>query len=118
MGHQGHVKGGHQGHGRHMEEFKKRFWVSLILTIPILLLSETIQTWFNFSLEIPFHKEILFLLSLVAYLYGGWPFLKGLIREIERRQPGMMTLIGFAISVAFFYSAGTVFFIVGKDFFW
>ena len=118
MGHQGHVKGGHQGHGRHMEEFKKRFWVSLILTIPILLLSETIQTWFNFSLEIQFQKEILFLLSLVAYLYGGWPFLKGLIREIERRQPGMMTLIGFAISVAFFYSAGTVFFIVGKDFFW
>ncbi len=118
MNHQSHGKHNHQGHAHHMEEFKRKFWISLMLTVPILLLSEMIQTWFGFSIEIPFQKEALFLLSLIVYLYGGLPFLKGLIQEIKTRQPGMMTLIGTAISVAFFYSAGTVFFIVGKDFFW
>jgi Cu2+-exporting ATPase len=102
-----------------MQEFKKKFWVSLILTIPILLLSEMIQMWLNLTwIKIPFQKEVLFFLSIIVYLYGGWPFLKGLFQEVKAKQPGMMTLIGTAISVAFFYSAATVFFIIGKDFFW
>jgi Cu2+-exporting ATPase len=101
-----------------MEQFKRKFWVSLVFTVPILLLSEMIQTWFGFVIQIPLQREVLFLLSLFVYLYGGWPFLKGMLQEIGKRQPGMMTLIGSAISVAFFYSAGTVFVIVGKDFFW
>lgn len=101
-----------------MVEFKKRFWFSLLLTIPILLLSEMIQEWFRFVLEIPFQKEILFLLSAAVYFYGGMPFLRGAVDEVKSRQPGMMTLIGFAISVAFLYSTATVFLIVGKDFFW
>ncbi len=105
-------------HARHIEEFKRRLWVSLALTIPILLLSEMIQEWFNFTLEIPYQKETLLILSLAVYLYGGWPFLKGLVQELRKRQPGMMTLIGTAISVAFFYSASTVVVISGKDFFW
>ncbi|MEM2935694.1 MAG: heavy metal translocating P-type ATPase, partial [Candidatus Bathyarchaeia archaeon] len=118
MNYQSHDGYGHEGHARHIEEFQRKFLVSLILTIPILLLSEMIQIWFNFSLKIPFQKEALFFLSLILYLYGGWPFLKGLVQEIEKRQLGMMTLIGTAISVAFFYSAGTVFLISGRDFFW
>jgi len=77
-----------------------------------------IQNWFGFTIQIPFQKEVLFVLSLIVYLYGGWPFLKGMSQELKKRQPGMMTLIGSAISVAFFYSAGTVFIIVGKNFFW
>jgi len=104
-----------------MEEFKKKLWISLVLTVPILLLSEMIQQWFGFVLVIPFQKEVLFLLSFIVYIYGGLPFLKGLFQEISDRQPGMMTLIGTAISVAFFYSAGTVFLptiMTGKDFFW
>jgi Cu2+-exporting ATPase len=101
-----------------MEEFKRKFWVSLLFTIPILLLSEMIQMWLGFSLRIPFQKEALLLLSTIIYFYGGLPFLKGLLDELRNRQPGMMTLIGTAISVAFFYSAATVLFIVGKDFFW
>jgi len=113
-----HEEHGHHDHSRHMEEFKRKFWVSLILTIPILLLSEMIQSWFGFSLGIPFHKQVLFSLSLIVYVYGGLPFIRGTFQEIEKRQPGMMTLIGTAISVAFFYSAGTVFVITGKDFFW
>jgi Cu2+-exporting ATPase len=104
-----------------MEEFKKKFWISLALTVPILFLSEMIQQWFNFILIIPLQKEVLFLLSLAIYLYGGLPFIKGLFQEIKDHLPGMMTLIGTAISVAFFYSAGTVFLpavMTGKDFFW
>lgn len=108
----------HQHHAHHIVEFKRRFWVSLMLTIPILLLSEMIQTWLGFPIEIPFQKVILFLLSLTVYVYGGWPFIKGMAHEVKTRQPGMMTLIGTAISVAFFYSAGTVFGISGMGFFW
>ena len=118
MDHQSHNKHSHKDHAHHIEEFKRRFWLSLVLTIPILFLSEMIQTWFGFEIEIPFQKEILFLLSLILYLYGGWPFIKGMVQEIRTRQPGMMTLIGTAISVAFFYSTGTVFIVSGKDFFW
>ena len=106
------------GHAHHIQVFKKKFWISIVITIPILLLSELIQTWFNFTLTIPYQKEIVFLLSLIIYGYGGLPFLKGMGQELKKRQPGMMTLIGVAISVAFFYSSATVFLIVGKDFFW
>jgi Cu2+-exporting ATPase len=108
----------HKHHIHHIEEFKKRLLISIILTIPILILSEMIQTLFNFSFIIPFQKYILFFLSLIIYIYGGLPFINGLFQELKNRRPGMMTLIGTAISFAFFYSAGTVFFIVGKDFFW
>ncbi len=118
MEHKGHGKEEHKNHGRHLAMFKRKFFVSLALTIPILLLSDAIQTWFRFTLEIPFQPYVLFLLSAIIYVYGGWPFLTGLVQETKTRQPGMMTLIGTAISVAFFYSAGTVFIIVGKDFFW
>jgi Cu2+-exporting ATPase len=105
-------------HTHHIEVFKRKFIFSTILTIPILLLSGMIQEWLGFTLNIPFHNEVLFLLSLTVYIYGGLPFLKGMAQELGKRQPGMMTLIGTAISVAFFYSVGTVFFIEGKDFFW
>jgi len=109
----------HAHHAHHMQEFKTKFWVSLALTIPILLLSEMVQMWLGLTwIKIPYQKEVLFLLSLIIYVYGGLPFIKGMFQEIRDRQPGMMTLIGTAISVAFFYSAATVFLIVGKDFFW
>ena len=77
-----------------------------------------IQMWFGFTIKIPYQKEILFLLSSIIYFYGGFLFLKGAFKEIKNRRPGMMTLIGTAISVAFFYSSATVFLISGKDFFW
>lgn len=102
-----------------MQMFKKKFWISLALTIPILLLSQTIQTWLNLTwIEIPYQSEVLLVLSAVIYAYGGLPFLQGMVDEVKKRQPGMMTLIGTAISVAFFYSAATVIAITGMDFFW
>ncbi|MGC8816228.1 MAG: copper-translocating P-type ATPase [Candidatus Hadarchaeum sp.] len=101
-----------------MSDFKRRFLVSLVLTVPVLLLSEMIQMWFGFTLSIPYQGLVLLLISVPIYIYGGWPFLSGLVDEIRSRQPGMMTLIGMAISVAFFYSAATVLGAFGMDFFW
>jgi Cu2+-exporting ATPase len=106
-------------HAHHVKEFKKRFLASLTLTIPILLLSEIVQMWLGLQwIQIPYQKQVLSLLSIAIYLYGGWPFLKGLAQEVKAKQPGMMTLIGTAISVSLFYSLGTGFIISGKDFFW
>jgi len=118
MDHTEHKKPEKGGHAQHIEEFKKKFLICLVLTIPILALSEMIQNWFGFSVTIPLQKEVVFVLSSIVYLYGGLPFLRGMYEELKKRQPGMMTLIGMAISVAFFYSTSTVFVIVGKDFFW
>ncbi len=106
-------------HVHHVEEFKRRLWFSFMLTIPILLFSEMTQMWFGLEwLRIPFQKDVLSLLSLVVYIYGGWPFLRGLVDEVKFRQPGMMTLVGVAISVAMFYSLGTVYIFGGRDFYW
>lgn len=114
-----HVKhSNHENHAHHIVEFKRKLLVSLMLTIPILLLSEMIQEWFSFSFSPPFHKEALFTLSLIVYVYSGSPFLKGLVNEVKKRQPGMMTLVGTAISIAFIYSSGTVLMARGRDFFW
>lgn len=110
--------GGQGGHSGHIADFKNRFILSTILTIPILLLSETIQDWFGFELAVPYQIYIVFILSTILYGYGGWPFLKGMVGEVKKKMPGMMTLIAMAISVAFFYSAATVLAISGKDFFW
>ena len=103
MKHQKHSRHEGGGHAHHIKEFKRKFFVCLVLTIPVLLLSEMIQSWFGFTISIPLQKEVLFFLSLIVYLYGGLPFLRGMYQELKKRQPGMMTLIGTAISVAFFY---------------
>jgi Cu2+-exporting ATPase len=115
-----HEASGHtmQGHMMHTGMFKRRFFVCLALTIPVLILSQAVQAGFHYIITIPYQSYILLILSVIIYAYGGWPFLKGLTQELRRAQPGMMTLIGTAISVAFFFSAATVFVPVGKDFFW
>jgi len=118
MKHENHQEHKSHDHSSHISDFKKRFFVSLILTIPVLLLSETIQLWLNFEITFNLQRELVFGLSSLIYFYGGWPFLKGLFSEIKKKLPGMMTLIAMAISVAFIYSAATVFFIEGVDFFW
>ena len=101
-----------------LQDFKRRFFVSLLITVPVLALSPMIQTFFGFDLVFPGSSYLLFALSSLVYFYGGWPFLKGLKREISERGPGMMTLIGVAISVAYFYSSAVVFGLAGKFFFW
>ena len=114
-----HKKHDHDNHHEMMiEDFKRRFFISLIVTIPILILSPMIQEWTNISISFTGSNYVLFALSTFIYFYGGWPFLKGLVDELREKTPGMMTLIAMAISVAYLYSAAVVFGLEGHDFFW
>ena len=101
-------------------DFRKRFWVSMVLTVPILLLSPMIQRLINLENLLSFEgsKYILFLFSSIVFFYGGYPFLKGMIDELKKMIPGMMTLIAIAVSVAYFYSSVVVLGLDGKIFFW
>jgi Cu2+-exporting ATPase len=108
-----------QQHHEHMiEDFRRRFWVSLILTIPVLVLSPLIQNIFGYEFTFRFDNYVLFALSSLIYFFGGWPFLTGLVDELKKKQPGMMTLIGVAITVAYGYSAAITFGLEGKTFYW
>jgi len=101
-------------------DFRKRFWISLILTVPILLLSPMIQGLLGLgeSLRFPGDSYLLFTLSSIVYFYGGYPFLKGLFLELKSARPGMMVLISIAITTAYAYSSTVVFGLAGKIFFW
>jgi Cu2+-exporting ATPase len=110
-----------KGQNHHMmmiTDFKKRFYVVLVLTVPILFLSTVIQHLIGINWQFKGSSYILFTLSSIVFVYGGWPFFTGLIDEIKTRNPGMMFLIGFAITVAYSYSTATVFGLKGMDFFW
>jgi len=111
----------HQDHHVHMAaDFRKRFWISLVLTLPILALSPMLQKLVGLREAIHFPGDIyvLFGFSSAVFWYGGWPFLKGLFKELKSRQIGMMTLISVAIATAYLYSSAVVFGLSGKMFFW
>jgi len=113
--------GDHQSHHAHMvADFRRRFWISLILSIPILVLAPLIQGLLGLekALAFPGDSFVQFALATVVFFYGGWPFLKGLVDEIRKKEPGMMTLIGLAVMVAYIYSSLVVFGLPGKVFFW
>jgi P-type Cu2+ transporter len=114
-GHGGHVM--HEGHATLMRD---RFWIALVLTIPVLLYSEMIQMWFGFTPPaFPGSQYITLVLGTAIFLIGGLPFLDMARQELALRQPGMMTLITLAISTAYFYSVGIFFFApMEMDFFW
>ena len=120
--HPGGDTGSHQtGAGSHvhdLEDFKTRFITSTIITIPILLLSPVIQSFLGFRFDFPGSMYLQLILASIVYFYGGYPFLKGIFRELSAHTPGMMTLIAVAISVAYFYSAAVVFGLQGEGFFW
>ena len=108
----------HDHHGHMIADFKKRFWFSLILMLPIMVLSPMLQSLSGFEWQFSGDRYVQFALSTVLFFYGGWPFLNGMIAETNKRQPGMMTLIALAISVAYFYSSAVVLGLEGKVFFW
>lgn len=134
QGHRGHAKvvaaagsshSEHAGHGGHdhavmVADFRRRFWITMILTPPVLLLSPMIQHWLGLAeaLAFPGDRFVLFGLSTFAYLYGGWPFLTGFTSELRKGQPGMMTLIALAISAAYIFSAAVTFGFPGEAFYW
>jgi Cu2+-exporting ATPase len=113
-----HQQGHHDHHAMMIEDFKKRFWISLVLTVPILALSHMIQQLIGFEITFFGDQYVLFGLSSILFFYGGWPFLKGLWDELKDKNPGMMTLIAVAITVAYVYSSAVVFGLEGMDFFW
>ena len=108
----------HDHHQMMINDFKKRFWASSILTIPILILSPMVQRWLGVNWGFQGDSWVLFVLSSIVYFYGGWPFLSGIVEELKKRKPGMMTLIAVAISAAYLYSSAVVFGLEGKTFFW
>ncbi len=127
MGHQGHAhhdasattaEARHSHHEQMLNDFKRRFIISSILTIPVLVLSPSIQAWTGLVLYVPFAQYILLALAATIYFYGGYPFLKGLVDEVRKRLPGMMTLIGVALTTAFLYSVYAVITSLGRPFFW
>jgi len=121
----GSTHAAHAGHGGHdhaamVADFRRRFWITLLLTPPVLLLSPMIQHLLGIGdvLAFPGDRYLLFVLSSVVYVYGGWPFLTGFISELRKGQPGMMTLIALAISAAYFFSAAVTFGFPGEEFYW
>lgn len=115
--HQGSSHDKHAGHSPDM--FKQKFWLSLLLTIPTLLFSHTVQGWLGFELMFPGSKYIPAVLGTIIFLYGGLVFLRSARGELAAKKPGMMTLISMAITVSYAYSAlVTLGFVSGMDFWW
>jgi P-type Cu2+ transporter len=110
---------GHVDHSGHEDMFRRRFWVSLLLSIPVLLYTPMLQMWFGFTMpNFVGSQWIAPLFSIIVFLYGGVPFIQMAVPEIRSRQPGMMTLVSLAISVSFIYSLATMFVNLGEGFFW
>ncbi len=116
--HQGQEHGHHDHHAMMVADFKKRFFFSLILMVPILALSPMIQMFMGVEWRFEGDSYLLLALSTVLFFYGGKPFLSGAIDEFKKKTPAMMMLIALATSVAYIYSSLTVFVLKGNDFFW
>jgi len=118
--HAGHKKAEHDHHAHMVADFRRRFWVSLALTVPILILSPLIQELLGIEdiISFPGDAYVLWGFSSAVFFYGGLPFLKGIWSELKSKSPGMMTLVALAITVAYAYSSVVVFGLAGKAFFW
>lgn len=116
--HQHSDQSGHAHHAGMIDEYKRRFYLVLALTLPIMALSPMIQHWLGVHWMFTGSSYVLMVLSTVVYFYGGWPFLIGLKDEVKSKSLGMMTLVAVAITVAYVYSVAIVFGLTGMDFFW
>jgi Cu2+-exporting ATPase len=118
--HSGHGEhGGHDKHAGHDPEmFRRRFWLSLALTIPLVITSEMVMDWFGYSLDFYGMKTLAPVLGSIVFWWGGWPFLAGGWAELRARQPGMMLLISMAIVVAYSASMATSLGWFDLDFWW
>lgn len=120
--HSGHGHGNHNehhgGHQHHLADYWNRFIISVLLSVPVLVLSPMIQSWLGFSISFPGDKYVLAALATAIFIYGGQPFLKGLRNEVEKNAIGMMTLIGVAVTVSWVYSIAVTLGLEGMDFYW
>ncbi|MEV0153780.1 heavy metal translocating P-type ATPase [Micromonospora sp. NPDC050686] len=117
-GHAGHG-GGHDKHAGHdPEQFRRKFWLSLALSVPIVATSHMVMDWFGYTLGFPGMTWVGPVLGSLVFAYGGWPFLVGGVREVRDRAPGMMLLISMAITVAYAASLATSLGAFGLDFWW
>ncbi|MBY8871662.1 copper-translocating P-type ATPase [Micromonospora sp. PLK6-60] len=115
--HAGH--GGHDKHAGHDPEvFRRKFWLALVLTVPIVVTSHMVMDWFGYRLDFPGMELVGPVLGTVVFVYGGWPFLQGAVREVRDRAPGMMLLIAMAITVAYVASLATALGAFDLDFWW
>src|SRR2546427_1229379 len=114
------MDGGHDKHAGHSPQmFRDRFFVSLLLTLPILYGAQLFQQWLGYrAVQFAGSEWITPVLAVVIFFYGGWPFVEGARRELAARQPGMMTLVTLAISVAFTYSIAVSLGLAGMPFYW
>jgi len=110
--------GGGDHHAHSVADFRRRFWISIALTVPVLALAPMTSRMLGLRLGFPGSSYLQFALASAVFFYGGWPFLKGLADELKARRPGMMTLISLAIGVAYVYSSAVLFGLPGQDFFW
>ncbi|MEV4767739.1 copper-translocating P-type ATPase [Micromonospora humida] len=121
-GHERHGAPGHGGHDEHAghdpEAFRRKFWLSLVLTVPIVVTSHMVMDWFGYQVDFPGMNLVGPVLGTVVFGYGGWPFLQGAVREIRNRAPGMMLLIAMAITVAYVASLATSLGAFDLDFWW
>ena len=114
-----HQEHDHSEHHRSMiRDFRRRFYVTLALTLPVLALAPIIQGLLGYTFSFPGSEYLVFALASAIFFYGGWPFLSGLKGELSNRAPGMMTLIALAITVAYVYSAAVTFGLEGMPFYW
>jgi len=116
--HESHNHSGHDHHAHMVTDFRNKFFIILIFTIPIVLLSPMIQNFIGVDWQFTGDSYIVAALATFVYFYGGWPFIKGAYDELKNKEPGMMTLIAMAISVAYFYSMAVVFGFNGEEMFW
>lgn len=121
--HSNHKRSEHGDHSyqeRMIRDYRNRFWISLVFTVPVLILSPEIQKLLGLAENLQFRGDVyvLFALSSIIYFYGGYPFLKGIFIELKSSKPGTMTLIAIAITAAYLYSGAVVFGLSGKPFFW
>jgi Cu2+-exporting ATPase len=109
----------HTDHTGHEQMFRRRFWISLVLSIPVLVFSPTLQDWLGYTIpDFPGSEWITPVFALIVFVYGGIPFLQMALPEVRNRKPGMMTLISLAISVALVYSLASLFLPGQTGFFW
>ena len=116
--HEHHKAEGHDHHAMMEADFRRRFWVVLALTVPILLLSPTIQGWFGFRLTFPGARYLLFIMATIVTFYGTWPFYRGARKALQRGVLDMSVLVSLAVSAGYLFSVGSTFVFIGIDFYW